>query len=122
MLEHHSRRPLPRQLDAQTLERPADLAALPWALLATLLVSGGGCALNHWLERFEDHTDEVADMFDESFVRAWRLYLCGSIASFESGVNGLLQLVFARGDYNEVPWSRSYVYSAELEDSVAGRI
>jgi cyclopropane-fatty-acyl-phospholipid synthase len=78
--------------------------------------------LNHWLERFEDHTDEVADMFDESFVRAWRLYLCGSIASFESGVNGLLQLVFARGDYNEVPWSRSYVYSAELEDSVAGRI
>lgn len=78
--------------------------------------------LNHWLDRFEDQTDEVADMFDESFVRAWRLYLCGSIASFESGVNGLLQLVFARGDYNKVPWSRSYVYSAELEDSAAGGI
>lgn len=77
--------------------------------------------LNHWLHRFEDQTEEVADMFDESFVRAWRLYLCGSIASFESGVNGLLQLVFARGNHNEVPWSRSYVYSTELEDSAAGR-
>lgn len=77
--------------------------------------------LNHWLHRFEDQTDEVADMFDESFVRAWRLYLCGSIASFESGVNGLLQLVFARGNHNEVPWSRSYVYSAELEDAATGR-
>ncbi len=73
--------------------------------------------LEHWLERFEQHTDEVAAMFDENFVRAWRLYLCGSIASFESGVNGLFQLVFARGNYNEVPWTRRYVYSRETLES-----
>lgn len=36
------------------LERPASLAALPWVLLATLLVSAGGCALNHWMERDAD--------------------------------------------------------------------
>ncbi len=36
------------------LERPASLAALPWLLLGTLLVSGAGCALNHWLERDTD--------------------------------------------------------------------
>ena len=76
--------------------------------------------LNHWLERFEQHKDEVADMFDESFVRAWRLYLCGSIASFESGVNGLFQLVFARGNHNEVPRSRAYVYTRESEASARG--
>jgi len=67
--------------------------------------------LEHWLERFEEHTDDISLMFDESFVRAWRLYLCGSIASFVSGANGLFQVLFSRGDNNEVPWSRDYVYS-----------
>jgi len=73
--------------------------------------------LEHWLERFELHTDEVAAMFDENFVRAWRLYLAGSIASFESGVNGLFQIVFARGEHNQVPWTRRYVYSRESGDN-----
>jgi len=73
--------------------------------------------LQHWLTRFEQHTDEVAAMFDEEFVRAWRLYLCGSIASFESGVNGLFQLVFARGNHNVVPWTRNYVYSQESDQA-----
>lgn len=36
------------------LEKPDDFAALPWALLGTLLVAAAGCALNHFLER---HTD-----------------------------------------------------------------
>ena len=69
--------------------------------------------LEHWLQRFEEHESEVTDMFDESFVRAWRLYLCGSIASFVSGTNGLFQVLFARGDCNDVPSSRAYMYSAE---------
>jgi cyclopropane-fatty-acyl-phospholipid synthase len=69
--------------------------------------------IEHWLERYEQHTDSVADMFDESFVRAWRLYLCGSIASFASGTLGLFQILFARGDNNDVPWSRAYMYSPE---------
>ena len=73
--------------------------------------------LDHWLDRFENHTDEVADMFDESFVRAWRLYLCGSLASFDSGVNGLFQVLFARGNFNEVPWSRSFIYSPQADIS-----
>lgn len=69
--------------------------------------------LEHWLQRFEEHEGEVADMFDESFVRAWRLYLCGSIASFVSGTNGLFQVLFARGDCNDVPSSRAYIYAIE---------
>ncbi|MCG6887640.1 MAG: cyclopropane-fatty-acyl-phospholipid synthase family protein [Proteobacteria bacterium] len=69
--------------------------------------------IEHWLERYEQHTDSVVDMFDESFVRAWRLYLCGSIASFASGTLGLFQILFARGDNNDVPWSRAYMYSPE---------
>src|SRR5690606_5136816 len=38
--------------------------------------------LRHWLERFERHAEQIARMYDEAFVRAWRLYLAGSIAAF----------------------------------------
>ncbi|GAH12797.1 unnamed protein product, partial [marine sediment metagenome] len=41
--------------------------------------------LEHWLHRYEDNADTVKQMFDESFVRAWRLYLSGSIAAFRIG-------------------------------------
>jgi len=41
--------------------------------------------LEHWLARYEQHVDEVRAMFDEPFVRAWRLYLSGSVAAFHSG-------------------------------------
>src|SRR5512134_2117890 len=31
--------------------------------------------LEHWLRRFEDASERVRGMFDERFVRVWRLYL-----------------------------------------------
>lgn len=62
--------------------------------------------LEHWLARFEEHADEVQDMFDESFVRAWRLYLSGSIATFRTGGQQLFQLVFSRCANNEITWTR----------------
>ncbi|MGH7201219.1 MAG: class I SAM-dependent methyltransferase, partial [Planctomycetaceae bacterium] len=34
--------------------------------------------LSHWLLRFEEATDVVRDMFDEEFLRVWRLYLASS--------------------------------------------
>jgi cyclopropane-fatty-acyl-phospholipid synthase len=74
--------------------------------------------VRHWLARYEEHTDEVAEMFDESFVRAWRLYLCGSISSFESGTLGLFQVMFARGDNNHIPRSREYIYSDDQSAAV----
>jgi len=74
--------------------------------------------LRHWLARYEEHTDEVVDMFDPSFARAWYLYLASSISSFESGTLGLFQLLFSRGDNNDVPWSREYIYSASEATAV----
>ena len=41
--------------------------------------------LRHWLERYEAAMESVRAMFDETFVRMWRLYLAGSIAAFETG-------------------------------------
>jgi cyclopropane-fatty-acyl-phospholipid synthase len=68
--------------------------------------------LEHWLARFERHADTVQTMFDENFVRAWRLYLAGSLAGFTTGWLQLFQVVFARGDNNTLPWSRAHLYDA----------
>jgi cyclopropane-fatty-acyl-phospholipid synthase len=66
--------------------------------------------LEHWLERFEDSVDLVSTMFDQEFVRAWRLYLSGSLAAFRVGWLQLFQVTFARDSSNRIPWSRSYLY------------
>jgi cyclopropane-fatty-acyl-phospholipid synthase len=62
--------------------------------------------LDHWRRRFEAASDDVARMFDETFVRAWRLYLAGSQAAFTTGTMQLFQVVFARGASNAIPWTR----------------
>jgi len=63
--------------------------------------------LEHWRRRFDDASDHVREMFDETFVRAWRLYLNGSQASFTTGFMQLFQVVFARGTSNAIPWTRA---------------
>ncbi len=67
--------------------------------------------LEHWLERFERHTDRVAGVFGEDFVRAWRLYLSGSIAAFTTSSLQLFQIVFARPFDNTIPWTREHLYT-----------
>jgi cyclopropane-fatty-acyl-phospholipid synthase len=62
--------------------------------------------LEHWYRRFNESSTEVAQMFDETFVRAWRLYLAGSEAAFTTGSMQLFQVVFARAASNAIPWTR----------------
>jgi cyclopropane-fatty-acyl-phospholipid synthase len=59
-----------------------------------------------WRQRFEAAADEVTRVFDESFVRAWRLYLAGSQAAFSTGWMQLFQVVFARGGGPPPAWTR----------------
>jgi cyclopropane-fatty-acyl-phospholipid synthase len=66
----------------------------------------------HWLQRFERHVDEVARMFDDRFVRAWRLYLAGTTVAFRTALLQLFQVVFARDRFNDGPWTRAHVYEA----------
>jgi cyclopropane-fatty-acyl-phospholipid synthase len=66
--------------------------------------------LEHWLLRFEQHAAAVENMFDANFVRAWRLYLAGSLAAFHTGCLQLFQVVFTRGANNQIPWSRAHLY------------
>jgi cyclopropane-fatty-acyl-phospholipid synthase len=65
--------------------------------------------LRHWRERFDAAADEVADRFDEVFVRAWRLYLAGSEVGFTTGSLQLFQLTFARPEA-DLPWTRAALY------------
>lgn len=66
--------------------------------------------LQHWLARFEAARDEVEAMYDADFVRTWRLYLAGSIASFLTGGLQLFQVVFARAHNNTIPMTRAHIY------------
>lgn len=63
----------------------------------------------HWLSRFEANREEVREMFDDAFVRAWRLYLSGCIANFQLGELQLYQVVFARPGNNRIPLTRSHL-------------
>jgi len=67
--------------------------------------------IEHWCQRFEKAADQVAARFDPAFVRAWRLYLAGSLAAFRSGDMQLFQVVFSRAGCNCIPWSRHDLYA-----------
>lgn len=63
-----------------------------------------------WLARFDTAAERVRDMFDDNFVRMWRLYLASSSATFVSGDLQLFQVVFARAANNGLPITRTDWY------------
>ena len=69
--------------------------------------------LEHWLQRYEDNVERVTEMFDSEFVRAWRLYLAGSLTAFKTGGMQLFQVSFARASLNQIPWTRQYLYEPQ---------
>ena len=58
--------------------------------------------LEHWRQPVRRASAAGATMFDERFVRAWRLYLAGSQAAFTTGSMQLFQVLFARGSSNAI--------------------
>ncbi len=67
--------------------------------------------LEHWLARFEEAGAETIARFDERFLRAWRLYLAGSIAAFAVGDLQLFQVLFANQHNNDLAWTRAHLYT-----------
>jgi len=63
-----------------------------------------------WQNGFEKHLPEIEQMFDERFIRMWRMYLCACAASFNNGVIDLHQIQFVKGVNNELPMTRKYQY------------
>lgn len=72
--------------------------------------------LEHWLDRFERSQHQAAAMYDARFVRAWRLYLAGSIAAFRTGTLQLYQVVFAGSQCQALPWTRAPLYAESQSD------
>jgi len=68
--------------------------------------------LTDWLARYEANIDRIHAMYDEHFVRAWRLYLSGSIAAFRVGGLQLFQMVLAHPENNTIPRTRKRLYTA----------
>lgn len=92
-------------VDARVLE-PAGMAMLDTENLRLHYAR----TLTHWLERYECAAADVQRMFDERFVRMWRLYLAGSRAAFETGWLQLFQIVFAPPD-RTIRWTRADLYA-----------
>lgn len=67
--------------------------------------------LELWVENYELNVKKVREMFDEAFVRQWRLFLNGSIAGFSYGDSRLFQVLFSNGINNELPPTRAHVYT-----------
>ena len=68
--------------------------------------------LKLWSENFEKNAETVGEMFDESFVRRWRLFLGASAAGFMEGDSRLYQVLFSNGLNNDLPMTRDYIYNA----------
>jgi cyclopropane-fatty-acyl-phospholipid synthase len=66
--------------------------------------------LDEWARRFEANAEQIENMFDQRFVRMWRMFLYGSAASFRWGDLRLYQILFTNGLSNSLPWTREYLY------------
>ena len=73
--------------------------------------------LEHWLDGFEKAADRVRERFGPEFVRAWRLYLAGSVAGFRAGTMQLFQIAFAGSACRKIPWTRAHIYAQPFEEA-----
>ena len=87
---------------------PNDLSVLDVENLRLHYAHTAGC----WRAAFEGARETVAKMFDERFVRMWRMYLAGTQAAFLSGDLQLFQVLFAPSRSNDIPRTREHIYRA----------
>jgi len=66
--------------------------------------------LEYWRASFEGARERVAEMFDDAFVRMWRLYLAGAAAAFRTGEMQLFQVLVTPRNNNDLPLTREHLY------------
>ncbi|NIQ90206.1 MAG: class I SAM-dependent methyltransferase [Deltaproteobacteria bacterium] len=72
-----------------------------------------GHTLDCWADNYESNVEKVRSMFDESFVRMWRLYLQACAAGFKYGNSRLYQILFSKSLTNGLPLTRKHLYQDE---------
>ncbi|MCE5335004.1 MAG: cyclopropane-fatty-acyl-phospholipid synthase family protein [Desulfobacteraceae bacterium] len=70
-----------------------------------------GRTLDYWIQNFEKNREAVRKMFDDRFVRMWRLYLNASSAGFKYNGMRVYQILFSNGLNNGLPAVRDYMYA-----------
>lgn len=66
--------------------------------------------LQYWVRNFEANIAAVRELFDERFIRMWRLYLNACAANFTAGITNLHQFLITKGVNNSLPMTRDYLY------------
>jgi cyclopropane-fatty-acyl-phospholipid synthase len=69
--------------------------------------------LDLWAENYERNVEKVRRMFDDVFVRMWRLYLHCASAEFKHGELRLFQVLFSKGLNNDLVMTRDHLYAQE---------
>lgn len=69
--------------------------------------------LESWTNNFERSLSMINQIKDETFIRMWRLYLNSCAASFKAGNIDIHQFLFSKGVVDDIPWTRSYLYTSE---------
>ncbi len=72
-----------------------------------------GRTLDCWIANFERNIGKIREMFNERFVRMWRLYLNASSAGFKYNGTRLYQILFSKGLNNGLPMVRDYMYRSD---------
>lgn len=62
-----------------------------------------------WLANFDANIDRIREMYDDKFVRSFRLYLEVASSSFSWGDNRLYHLLMTKGVKNDVPMTRAHL-------------
>jgi cyclopropane-fatty-acyl-phospholipid synthase len=68
--------------------------------------------LDLWAGNFERNVEKVRELYDDTFVRMWRLYLHAASSRFKYGDARLYQVLFSNGLNNELPMTREHVYNS----------
>jgi cyclopropane-fatty-acyl-phospholipid synthase len=68
--------------------------------------------LRLWRERFMARRDELAQAYDEVFLRTWEFYLAGCEMNFRRGNLAVFQVQLA-ADIDAVPIARDYMFAEE---------
>lgn len=69
--------------------------------------------LMYWVEGFEANIEKEKEMFDDRFLRMWRMYLNSCAAAFHYYGIDLHQMLFTKGVNNELPMTRKYMTADE---------
>lgn len=75
--------------------------------------------LRHWRDRFEAHSAQIRNAYDERFVRMFRYYLTVCIHGFELQQQAVYQFQLARS-VDAVPLTRDYLYKPAAQNSCSG--